>query len=1172
MPPVIAYIATAAFVVKAATFIAVSFFAYLVSSMLAPKKGRPFDSNTRDRQVLLSSATVNQRYVMGRSVVSGVLAFRNSKNGLFYLVVVLAGHEVAKIGDIWFGDELLGALDASGTVTTGRFANLARIRKYVGTATQSADPDLIAAFPTLWTSAHRLLGLAYIVVTLTRNDDVYASGVPTPRAEVFGVLAEDLRDGVIRYTDNAALLLHWYLRTIRGVPAGEIAADSWTAAANIGDEWVALGLGPLSVASVSAANNTLTLAVASNAIEDGTRCQVTASGFPGGLVAVTNYYLIQVDKTTVMLAASLQDALLHVPIDLSTSGSGVAIVNLDQRRYTANGVYDTAQHARDIVTRLGGAMGNAQGCIPSQGVYKCYPGAFVASSRTLTISDLRAAVVVNPRVPSKDAYNSVKGTFIDPLADWQMRDYPAVKNAQYVIDDYNEASSADADFPFCLSEIRAQRLAKIELERHRQAITVQWPGKITCFAIAPGDRVTVVVDQLGWTAALAKTFRVEKWELSEDFGVNLTLAEDAAAIYAWNSGEATLTDPAPDTLLPKPWEVLAPTTLSLESGTDNLLLSSDGTVLSRIRVRWAYTLTHNAVGFEVSWRRVGEIEYSSMRVPLDSRGTYIPAVQDGAIYEVRVRAVTPVTSSTWLSDSHVVIGKTAPPANVAGFAHVFNSAGTLFSWSAITDADADLYEIRLGISYETGARIVQTRATEYQHGLIPAGAYNFWLKAIDTSGNSSSIATQRVVTSTAPAAPMLTSSIDAADYALSWAAVEATFPVTTYEVRYGASYATGAFVASVSATSVKRPVSWSGVRTFWVAAIDAAGTTGTTASIALNVSSPVMPAVSATFIGPDTWLQWTIPPATLPIEQYEVRYGSDFATGSTLGKIKGTGLRFKTDWSGSRSFFVAAIDTAGNVGTAGSAALTVIAPSAPSVSPRTVQHQFSLTWTDAAASLPVDRYEIRRGSVFASGDSLGFLTARVFSGFELIGGSYRYWVVGYDTAGNQGTESSANITVENPPGLVVYASVESVFGGTFSNASLYAGDVYFPHDATKTWHQKFVDGGWATIAAKTAAGYDMWLEPSTASGYYEESYDYGSALASANVIVNATTQTLDGAPAIACLISHKALSGDPWTNAPAAFNASIAVAARFFKVRISCTSAGDDDLASLDVLQFQITS
>jgi hypothetical protein len=1126
----------------------------------------------QDLQVMVATPTEPRCYVLGRTVKSGVRAWSQSKDGYLYFVVVLASHEVQAIGDIFFNDELVGTLDANGDVTTGRFSGHARIRKYLGTTSQAADADLMAAFPTQWTSEHRLLGLAYITVRLKRNDEIYTQGAPTPRAEIFGMKVKDPRDGVIRYTDNAALLLRWYLIADRGAAETEVDDTSWIAAANVCDEWVALGLAALTVASVDTSANTLTLTKATNVLEDGMRCQVTAAGLPAPLAALTNYYVIVVDKTTFRLATTRQNAIQHTAIDLTTAGSGVAIGTLYQARYTVNGVFDAETEPRDVVTRIGASMGNTNGCIPTQGIYKCYPGAYVAPSRTLTISDLRGSIAMTPRATSRDAFNEIHGTFMDPLADWQSRDYPPVKNATYVANDYGVVSPTNIDFPYCTNEIRAQRLAKIELERHRQSITVSWPGKISLFGVAPGDRVGVTVAALGWSS---KTFRVETWSLSEDFGVDLQLAEEASAIYDWAGGEATLTDPAPDTNFPKPWQIDAPTSLACDSGTAHLLLGGDGTVLSRILVTWAYVGSAHATGFELRWKRSAESQYETMRFPLDARGTYITGVQDGTGYDVSVRALSLASVSSWITISHTVVGKSAPPSVPSGFAASLVSTGVRLTWTGIADADADLYAIRQGGANWGAATPVQTvRGTTVQLPFQTAGAITWRIKAIDTTGNESTTDATASLTISAPSTVAPAGAVQGTDYRLTWAAATASHPVSRYEIRHGASFGAGTFVASVDVTTFKAAVDWTGTRTFWVAAIDEGNNVGTAGSVAITVNSPEAPSPSLSYVGPDAVLIWSPPiVAPLPVVEYELRYGASYAAGTSIGRLKGTTQSFRVNWTGSRTYWVAAIDSAGTVSTAGSVVVNPTVPGAVSITPAIANNITQLSWTSGAGSLPIERYEMRKGATWAGATSLGYVSdARLKTLVEVIGGSYTYWVTGTDTAGNVGTPASVTVTVSNPPNLTVYESINSTFAGTLSNASLVSGPtrVLFPHDTTKTWHQKFVDGGWATVAAKGAAGYTMWVEPTTASGYYEETVDHGSSIASVNVGVSVTTTTLHNSPVISCIISYKVLVGDAWTDV-AGFTAT-GITGRYFKVRITCTATGSDDLATLDVLQWMVSS
>ena len=60
----------------------------------------------------------------------------------------------------------------------------ARVRRYLGTAGQAADAGMIAALPGVWTSAHTLTGLAYLVVELDYDPDAFPSGLPHVSAQL----------------------------------------------------------------------------------------------------------------------------------------------------------------------------------------------------------------------------------------------------------------------------------------------------------------------------------------------------------------------------------------------------------------------------------------------------------------------------------------------------------------------------------------------------------------------------------------------------------------------------------------------------------------------------------------------------------------------------------------------------------------------------------------------------------------------------------------------------------------------------------------------------------------------------------------------------------------------------------------------------------------------------
>lgn len=86
---------------------------------------------------------------------------------------------------------------------------LVNVATYLGTTTQLADGDLIAAANGKWTTAHRLLGRAYMRARLTWNQEKFQSGLPNISGRIEGALVQDPRtvvDVVRDWNDNLVTL------------------------------------------------------------------------------------------------------------------------------------------------------------------------------------------------------------------------------------------------------------------------------------------------------------------------------------------------------------------------------------------------------------------------------------------------------------------------------------------------------------------------------------------------------------------------------------------------------------------------------------------------------------------------------------------------------------------------------------------------------------------------------------------------------------------------------------------------------------------------------------------------------------------------------------------------------------------------------------------------------
>ena len=412
-----------------------------------------------------------------------------------------------------------------------------------------------------------------------------------------------------------------------------------------------------------------------------------------------------------------------------------------QKRYTCDGSFQVDQKPaaimEDLLTASAGAM------VYQQGTFRGYAGAPTAATGTLDESDLRGPIDVTPRPSRSESFNAIRGTFVDAddaKAPYSLTDFPPITNATFESQDGGERVFNEIELPFTTNKTRAQRLANLYLQRARQGITVRFPAKLTKLDIATWDVVTVSIARLGWAN---KEFRVLEWALAEDGGVDLTLQEEAAAVYDFDPADEIAVDPAPDTNLPNPFTMAPPLSLDLASGTNELLVMGDGTIVSRLRLDWVAPADTFIDSYEIEWRDTsrGESYQPILRAHAASTQAFLSPARDGDLYDVRVRAVNALgVRSTWTEAAgHLVVGKTAPPSDVTSF----TIDGGTFTWIEVDDLDLAGYLLRFhqGINKSFGNSIALhsgiVTASPFTPEILPSGQVTFLIKAIDTSRNLS---------------------------------------------------------------------------------------------------------------------------------------------------------------------------------------------------------------------------------------------------------------------------------------------------------------------------------------------------------------------------------------------------------------------------------------------------
>jgi hypothetical protein len=480
-----------------------------------------FNAEAVQRTAMFRQPITERRTVYGRIKVSGPIVFLHTTNNddVLHLIVAIAGHEIDGYEQFYFNDEpiyfegdpVAGLTKVSGGTYGSvlaqdgiRRGGYAKIRAYLGTSSQVADPDLISEASDKWTSNHRLQGIAYFYARLEYNREVFPQGIPTISCIVRGKKIYDPRSGSTGWTDNPALILRDYLTNTRyglGASSSEVDDTRINAGANLADEIQNLNPAYAEIQSVDITTNQFLIkesTQSSIAYRTGDRVYLTAYTLPAPLSASTTYYVIPTGRTHVKLALTLADARAGIAIDITTAGSGVInIVRTGEPRYTANGTINTSQTPKQVIAALLVAQGASLSY--SGGKFYLIPANYPTPTLTFDEDDLRAGLEVAPKGSMRDRFNQVKGTIVDPFTDWQPTDYPPITSEALATLD-GETLTRELAFEYCTSPHMAQRLAKIALLDARQELTVSVQMKLTGMQAQVGDIIYLSNKKFGFTA------------------------------------------------------------------------------------------------------------------------------------------------------------------------------------------------------------------------------------------------------------------------------------------------------------------------------------------------------------------------------------------------------------------------------------------------------------------------------------------------------------------------------------------------------------------------------------------------------------------------------------------------------------------------------------------------
>lgn len=450
-------------------------------------------------------------------------------------------------------------------------------------------------------------------------------------------------------------------------------------------------------------------------------------------------YTTEIDEDQLIASANIDDEL----VSLVAGGT--------EARYTLNGAFSMNIDTRSVLNSM--LTANSGRVYYIGGKFRIQSAAYQTPTITLDEDDLRGVPQVEPRISASELCNGVKGVYISEDDAWQPTDFPPVTNVSYLAEDQDERSWRELDLPFTKSVSTAQRIAKIELERVRQQISVQWPGKLKAYALQPGDTVLITFSMLGWSS---KAFEVTRAQIvAEDdgnggvrMGCDLTLRETASTVYDWSSGEETTVDPAPDTNLPDPFTIAAPGTPDV---SETLYESTAARrVQAKMLVSWGASTSGFVRGYEVQYRLSVATAWTVLPVTSDTR-TEVLDIAPGT-YEVRVRAVSQigVHSPFSATTTRTLIGLGAAPGTPTGLTIQKVAGSVVIGLDQSVDLDVlrggrtlvRHSEATSGAEWESSFSIGNTLGYPGDAVLLtlPGKAGTYLVKFEDTSGQQSTTA------------------------------------------------------------------------------------------------------------------------------------------------------------------------------------------------------------------------------------------------------------------------------------------------------------------------------------------------------------------------------------------------------------------------------------------------
>ncbi len=350
-------------------------------------------------------------------------------------------------------------------------------------------------------------------------------------------------------------------------------------------------------------------------------------------------------------AADIDDIVLEASADYADELVTPVSGGSTQKRFLCNGALLTSQALRnnlsDLATSCRGMVVNVGG------IWRT----FIRRQQSATGLSITPSNVVEGSwkyiTPgSSDIPNAVMVNYVDPERDYQTDTvrWPEVDQSNpFLAEDGDYTHVVTMDLPFTDDRLRAQQIGMVVVREQREGIAVILTAKEELLQAEIGDVVFITHPSPNWTD---KPFWVLATNYHLEGTIDLVLVEYEPSVY--DLSEQFPQPTIPDTGLPDPFSVAAPTGLTLTAEDPQSILGQDGVRVIRIKVEWTRPVEPFLVSYEIQAKRdtEGDDEWDSYGPAGESDLLFYVSPISNEAWDVQIRAVNSLgLHSVWVQDT-----------------------------------------------------------------------------------------------------------------------------------------------------------------------------------------------------------------------------------------------------------------------------------------------------------------------------------------------------------------------------------------------------------------------------------------------------------------------------------------------------------------------------------------